>query len=46
MADAFYLLGLGRLGKGMQSEAKASFKNVLKLNVNHLWAKNQLSGIQ
>ncbi len=46
MADAFFLLGLGYLGKGRQLEAKASFKNALKLNVNHLWAKNQLFGIQ
>jgi tetratricopeptide (TPR) repeat protein len=43
MADAFYLIGLGYLGKGNQSRAKLNFEKSVKLNVNHLWAKVQLS---
>ncbi len=46
MADAYYLVGLGYMGKGMLSEAKTSFEKTLDLNINHLWAKVQLSGIQ
>jgi tetratricopeptide (TPR) repeat protein len=46
MADAYYLLGLGYLGENKKTEAKASFKKALKLNVNHLWAKIQLSEIK
>ena len=45
-ADAFYLLGLGYLGKGKQSEAKTLFEKALDLNINHLWAEMQLSEIQ
>ena len=46
MADAYYLMGLGYLGKGIPSEAKISFEKALDLNINHLWAKVQLSEIQ
>jgi tetratricopeptide (TPR) repeat protein len=46
MADAYYLLGLGYLGEGKKTEAKASFEKALKLNVNHLWAKIHLSEIK
>ena len=42
-AHAHYLLGLGYLGSGKPSEAKAEFKQALKLNPNHLGAKYQLS---
>jgi len=45
MAHAFYLLGLGYLGKEKRSEAKYNFERSLELNVNHLWAKVQLSEI-
>jgi Tfp pilus assembly protein PilF len=46
MADAYYLLGLGYLGKGNQTEAKTFFEKALDLNINHLWAQVQLSEIQ
>jgi len=45
-ADAFFLLGLGFLGKGKLTEAKEEFKKALKLNVNHTRAKKQLSALK
>ena len=38
MAEAHYLTGLGRLGKGEKEEAAKQFEEALKLNPNHLWA--------
>jgi len=46
MAENHYLLGLAYLGKGIQSQAKTEFEKALKLNMNHLWAKVQLSEIE
>ena len=40
-----YKLGLGHLGKGMKTEAKAAFEKALELNINHLWAKVHLSDL-
>ena len=45
MADAYYLMGLGYLGKGKQKKAKIFFEKALELNINHLWAKVKLSEI-
>jgi len=42
-ANNHYLLGLGYLGKGMKTEAKAQFEKALELNINHLWARVHLS---
>ncbi|MCP4610528.1 MAG: DUF5107 domain-containing protein [Planctomycetes bacterium] len=42
-ANNHYLLGLGYLGKGLETEAKAQFEKVLELNINHLWARAHLS---
>ncbi|MBN1804672.1 MAG: DUF5107 domain-containing protein [Sedimentisphaerales bacterium] len=42
-ADTHYRLGLGYLGKGMKTEAKAAFEKALELNINHLWAGVHLS---
>ncbi|MCP4256015.1 MAG: tetratricopeptide repeat protein, partial [Planctomycetes bacterium] len=42
-ANTHYLLGLGYLGKGMQTQAKDEFKKALELNINHLWARVHLS---
>lgn len=41
-ANAHYLIGLGYLGKGKKDEARAQFEKALDLNINHLWAKQQL----
>jgi len=46
MARAHYLLGLGYLGKGKRAEAKEEFKEALRLNINHLWARVQLSELE
>jgi tetratricopeptide (TPR) repeat protein len=42
-ANTHYLLGLGYLGKGIQTEAKAQFEKALELNINHLWVRAHLS---
>ena len=42
-ANNHYLVGLGYLGKGMKTEAKAQFEKALELNINHLWARAHLS---
>jgi tetratricopeptide (TPR) repeat protein len=38
-ADAYYLLGLGYLGRGDRSSAQAMFYQALERNANHLWAR-------
>jgi tetratricopeptide (TPR) repeat protein len=45
LAQAHYGLGLGLLGSGKQSEAKAEFQKALELNPNHLGANYQLSAM-
>jgi tetratricopeptide (TPR) repeat protein len=42
MANSYYLMGLGYLGKGNQTEATTFFEKSLDLNINHLWAEIQL----
>jgi tetratricopeptide (TPR) repeat protein len=41
-ASAFYLQGLGYLGKGRSGDARAAFSRALSLNPNHLWAAAHL----
>jgi tetratricopeptide (TPR) repeat protein len=41
-AHAYYLKGLGCLGKGKESEARAQLVKAVELNGNHLWAKQHL----
>ncbi|MBA7692194.1 hypothetical protein ES703_100756 [subsurface metagenome] len=45
-ANAHYLIGLGYLGKENKSEARVQFQKAMELNINHLWAKQQLSWLQ
>jgi tetratricopeptide (TPR) repeat protein len=45
MAQAHYVLGLGYLGANKRLEAKAELEQAVKLNVDHLDAKFQLSTI-
>jgi tetratricopeptide (TPR) repeat protein len=42
-AQGHYVLGLGYLGSGRRQEARAELEQAVKLNVNHLEAKFQLS---
>jgi tetratricopeptide (TPR) repeat protein len=42
-AQGHYVLGLGYLGSGKQQEAKAELEQAVKLNVDHLEARYQLS---
>ena len=45
-ANTHYMLGLGYLGKGIQTKAKEEFEQALKLNINHLWAGVYLSELK
>lgn len=42
-SDAYYLMALGYMGKGMDQKAEAMFKEAVKLNINHVWAARYLS---
>ncbi|MBL7110760.1 MAG: DUF5107 domain-containing protein [Bacteroidales bacterium] len=37
-ADAYYLLGLGYLGKGLNADATRELEAAVRLNSNHVWA--------
>ena len=43
LSAAHYLIGLGQVGNGQTEAAKAEFAKAAELNINHLWAKVQLS---
>ncbi|MGC9086651.1 MAG: DUF5107 domain-containing protein [Thermoproteota archaeon] len=45
-AEAYYLLGLGYLGKGDKMKAKAEFEKAIELNTYHIWAKIYLKYLQ
>jgi tetratricopeptide (TPR) repeat protein len=45
-ADGHYLMGLGYLGKGMQENAYQEFSEAVRLNINHIWAKEYLSRLK
>jgi tetratricopeptide (TPR) repeat protein len=45
-AQAYYLLGLGYLGKGRKTEARAEFEKALSLNINHVGARRQLAALK
>jgi tetratricopeptide (TPR) repeat protein len=42
-AQAWYIQGLGYLGKGQQADAKDAFAKAVELDVNHIWANYYLS---
>lgn len=44
LADAYYLMGLGYRGKGMDEKASRMFSEAVSLNINHVWAHKLLSG--
>jgi tetratricopeptide (TPR) repeat protein len=45
LAHARYLMGLGHLGQGRRTEAKAAFEEVLRKDPNHLGAITQLAAL-
>ena len=45
VANAHYLIGLGKLGQGNAAQAGEEFKEALKLNVNHLGARTKLAAL-
>ncbi len=45
MANAHYTIGLGLLGKEQTDEAGDHFAETLKLDPNHLWVRELMSGI-
>jgi len=44
-ARLHYLLGLAKLGMNNNASAKSEFELALKMNINHVWAKNMLKTI-
>jgi tetratricopeptide (TPR) repeat protein len=46
LSNAYYLMGLGYMGKGMEEEAGEMFSEAVKLNINHVWAARYLSEMQ
>jgi tetratricopeptide (TPR) repeat protein len=46
LASGHYIIGLGHLGSGQTQQAKHHFQEALKLNINHLWAKIELSDLE
>lgn len=43
LSNAYYLIGLGQKGKGLNMEAELMFKESVRLNINHVWAAKYLS---
>jgi len=46
LAEAHYIIGLGYLGQGRPDKAKGEFEQAVQLNVNHLWARVELSNLK
>jgi tetratricopeptide (TPR) repeat protein len=45
-SEAHYLIGLGYMGKEMNSEAKLEFAEAVRLNINHIWAAEYLKELK
>lgn len=43
---AHYVLGLGHLGKGNLTRARAEFEQAVKLNQSHVWSRYQLTWLK
>jgi len=46
LSEAYYLLGLGYMGKKMNDEAGKMFAEAVRLNINHVWAAHYLEQIR
>jgi tetratricopeptide (TPR) repeat protein len=46
LSNAYYLIGLGHLGKKMDNEARLHFSEAVRLNINHVWAAEYLSQLK
>jgi tetratricopeptide (TPR) repeat protein len=46
LSEAYYMIGLGYMGKGMEQKAEEMFSEAVKLNINHIWAARYLSEMQ
>jgi tetratricopeptide (TPR) repeat protein len=46
LSEAYYMMGLGYMGKGMEQKAGEMFSEAVKLNINHIWAAKYLSEMQ
>jgi tetratricopeptide (TPR) repeat protein len=44
--DGYYLMGLGNLGQGHMADARQEFEKILELDVNHIGARTELTGIE
>jgi tetratricopeptide (TPR) repeat protein len=45
-AEAWYFIALGHLGKNEKNEAKEAFQKAVDLNLNHVWAAENLSQLK
>jgi len=45
-ASAHFTLGLGLLGKGEPDRAKQQFRQAVRLNISHVWARYHLSALE
>lgn len=43
--DCTFLMGMAYLGLGQTSEAKKAFRDTLDLDINHLWAQQELKAL-
>jgi tetratricopeptide (TPR) repeat protein len=43
LSNAYYLIGLGYMGKEMNKDATRMFSEAVSLNINHVWAAKFLS---
>ena len=45
-ASAYYMIGLSHLGKQNRAEAKEAFSKATELDVNHIWARYELTQLE
>ncbi|MBR9997847.1 MAG: tetratricopeptide repeat protein, partial [Cyclobacteriaceae bacterium] len=45
-SEAWYLIGLGQLGKGELQKAREAFQASVKFNINHVWANVNLKKLK
>ena len=46
LSEAYFLMGMGYMGKKSGTQAKEMFAEAVRLNINHVWAAHYLTEIQ